>query len=125
MTQKEIENNQMIAEFLNFAYLENFNYPKENAIGWYNSKGICVGSELKFHYSWDWLMEVVEKIENIIFDEDNSYNVTIGSTNYCVIQDSNGEVYDSSHDNGKTKLEAVYNACIEFIKWYNEPTAKL
>lgn len=76
--------------------------------------------ELRYHESWDWLMPVVEKIESFIFDENNSYNVTIGSTNYCIIQDSNGDSVEIIKDNGETKLETVYQAVVEFIKWYNK-----
>lgn len=76
--------------------------------------------EMLFHSDWNWLMSVVDKIESIIFDENNSYNVTIGSTNYCVIQDSNGDTFEIIKDDGKTKLETVYNAVVEFIKFYNE-----
>lgn len=74
----------------------------------------------KYHKSWDWLMPVVEKIESIIFNEDNSFNVTIGSTNYCVIQDSHGEVYDSTEDSKESKLLTTYSAVVEFTEWYNE-----
>ena len=75
---------------------------------------------LNYHNSWDWLMPVVEKIENFIFDENNSYNVTIGSTNYCVIQDSNGDTIEIIKDNGKSKLETTYKAVVEFIKEFNK-----
>lgn len=88
------------------------NTPKEALDGF--------ASIAKYHSSWDWLMPVVDKIESIIFDEDNSFNVTIGSTNYCVIQDSHGEVYDAVEDYKETKLLTTYSAVVEFIKWYNE-----
>lgn len=73
----------------------------------------------KYHESWSWLMPVVEKIESIVFDENNSFNVTIGSTIYCVIQDANGECYDMVYDGEESKLLVVYKAVVEFIKWYN------
>ena len=65
-------------------------------------------------------MPVVEKIESFIFDENNSYNVTIGSTNYCIIQDSNGDSVEIIKDNGETKLETVYQAVVEFINQFNK-----
>ena len=76
--------------------------------------------EMRFHDDWNWLMQVVDKIESIVFDDNNSFNVTIGSTNYCVIQDANGEVYDNVTDNGESKLLTTLYACVEFIKWYNQ-----
>lgn len=109
-----MQNNGLLADFMKVVF-------DDDADQYYDSVvGVMIGHRLRYNDDWNWLMEVVEKIESIIFDEDNSYNVTIGSTNYCVIQDSNGEVYDSTHDGGQTKLETVYNAVIAFIKWYNE-----
>ncbi len=69
-----------------------------------------------YNTSWDWLMTVIDKIENFIFDENNSYNVTIGSANYCVIQDSNGNTIEIIKDNGNSKLDTTYQAVVEFIK---------
>ena len=114
MTQTEIsEYNRRCAEFLGYEISENkecFKLPNKN--GWIN---------LDIFYSdWNWVMNVVEAIEDIIFDEDNSFNVTIGSTNYCVIQDSNGEVYETIQDYGNSKLETVIKAINQFLIWYNE-----
>ena len=113
------ENNRLIAEFMK---LPRGIYPSQSGKGyWTTSIGdIEDASKLLYHESWEWLMVVVDKIESIIFDENNSYNVTIGSTNYCVIQDSNGEMYDESEDRGDSKLETTYIALVEFIKWYNK-----
>jgi len=111
------ENNKLIAEFMG---IESF----KDSLASLNDGKINISKDVyeqaKYHTSWDWLMPVVEKIESIIFDENNSFNVTIGSTIYCVIQDSNGECYDMTYDGEKTKLLVVYKAIVEFIKWYNE-----
>jgi hypothetical protein len=72
-----------------------------------------------YHLSWDWLMTVIDKIENFIFDENNSYDVTIGGTNYCVIQDINGDNIQIIKDNGNSKLDTTYQAVVEFINQYN------
>ena len=121
------ENNKLIAEFLVknegglvklkeniFSTIDEFEIPDD----------YLTLKDLKYHKDWNWLMRVVEKIESFVFNENNSFNVTIGATNYCVIQDSNGEFYDGVEDSGETKLLTVYNACIEFIKWYNEQNKK-
>jgi hypothetical protein len=110
-----MENNKLIAEFMGF---------QETSIGWYDADE-CLHEKdntfdtLRFDVDWNWLMPVVEKIESIVFDDNNSFNVTIGSTNYCVIQDSNGDTYDSVEGYGETKLLTVYKAVVGFIKWYN------
>ena len=72
----------------------------------------------KYHSDWNWLMEVVEKIEEGTFDDENSFNVTIGATCYCVIQDSFGELIEVIGEE-ETKQESVYKAVVEFIEWYN------
>jgi hypothetical protein len=65
--------------------------------------------DLKYHSSWDWLMPVVEKIENtedvsVVIENDNAY--IQGVFNFSVFED--------------TKLKSVYSVVIKFIKWYNE-----
>ena len=122
------ENNKLIAEFLDWEFddlSETFETPflklvDPNAFGDEQYSCKLQDFELEFHSDWNWLMRVVEKIESFVFNENNSFNVTIGATNYCVIQDSNGEFYDGVEDSGETKLLTVYNACVKFIKWYNE-----
>lgn len=138
MTQEQIiEGNTFLAEFMEYEHdeledddvtityncydhLENISgkKPWKSTIDDYTSW--LRPDEMKFHSSWDWLMSVVDKIESIIFDENNSFNVTIGSTIYCVIQDTNGECYDMVYDGEESKLLVVYKAVVEFIKWYNE-----
>jgi len=109
------QNNRLIAKFMGLP-TETFNSGILNYgfdEGWYELE------ELSFHTDWNWLMPVVDKIESLVFDETNSFNVTIGATSYCVIQDSNGECYDMAYDGQRTKLLCVYQAVVEFIKWYN------
>lgn len=127
MTQEQIiEGNKLIAEFMG-AVVNNYTLGEYEMYGIVscledgeNEQHFFIPNEMLFHYSWDWLMPVVDKIESIIFNKDNSFNVTIGSTNFCVIQDSNGEVYESIEDYRESKLLTTYVAITEFIKWYNE-----
>lgn len=119
------ENNRIIAEFMGAKYNKDTSFPMRHDELWLPIHGVCNfigtnGKRLRYDSSWDWLMSVVEKIESIIFDDDTSFNVTIGSTNYCVIQDSIGEVYESIEDYGNSKLETVYKTVVQFIKWYNK-----
>ena len=76
--------------------------------------------QAQYHTSWDWLMPVVEKIENtnLFPTTENAINVTIGATLYCLIQDSYGEKFEIVGQ-GKTKLLSVYQAVVEFIKNQN------
>ena len=71
--------------------------------------------DLKFHSDWNWLMEVVEKIESLGF---------VFQIHHNVVNIFNGETKENGIYNetfqGKTKIKTIYNACVEFIKWYNE-----
>ena len=129
------ENNKIIAEFMRlnktkmFFNLKSGNYVKKEtddcdikAVDVYlkNNKPI---TNFYYHSDWNWLMEVVEKIESISFEEDNFINVTIGCGFDCTIQDAHGKLFELSTWE-HTKIKTVYNACVEFIKWYNENGAK-
>ena len=106
------ENNKIIAEFMWWKEQEEdfmFN-PK--------TSGSIYIKSLLFHKDWNWLMEVVEKIESIKIE---TYKVRVDIYfNCCQINPTHWEQLISIYGNKETKIEAVYNACIEFIKWYNE-----
>lgn len=59
-------------------------------------------------------MELVEKIESIKVHEDSIYSVTICS-NVCRIDTVDKEI---TWYRSKNKINAVYKAVVEFIKWY-------
>jgi hypothetical protein len=104
-----IENNKLIAEFLNLTsqvIFEQVFIVSENGKTKFYKK-----DELKFHSDWNWLMEVVEKIESL------GYRIEIVK-HICRVYLSDKETIIISEN--IPKIEAVYNACIEFIKWYNE-----
>ncbi|NJM13994.1 MAG: hypothetical protein HC896_00170 [Bacteroidales bacterium] len=64
---------------------------------------------LMYQSDWDWLMPVVEKIESI---EGVNFNIFSSeakiSIRYDIVLNSVSE----------TKIEAVYNTVIEYIKWH-------
>jgi len=85
------ESNILLAEFLG--------YKKASDSYWYK-EGKPPLTILLFDTSWDWLMEVVEKIFNISLELDSMemyYNIT----------DSIPNIYHA------------YQSCVEFVKWYN------
>jgi hypothetical protein len=74
-----------------------------------------------YHSSWNKLIPVVEKIENLIEKEFDFITVKI-ERNYSNISVANiGEhLYGlDKHITGKSKIESVYRSVVEFIKWYN------
>lgn len=113
------ENNKLIAEFIGI-YLKDNNYQIDNdnlkwmvisANTWINEPN---EQHFDFCSSWDWLMGVVEKIESLKF------SVLIGK-NTCVIEQTFGKIsLNLGVSKSTTKIEATYNACVEFIKWNNK-----
>lgn len=113
---KKIKSNILIAEFDDnckpSVYLPDF--PNEQS--YHYQGGIYKESELKYHKSWDWLMPVVEKIQDIkgsvtiegMFTEDKRFKTVFFN------EDIGGEKSRVS------MLDATYKAIVKFIKWYNK-----
>lgn len=107
------ENNKLIAEFMG-VYQDDKGYwgftnTKEHQ-RWHTDRFL---DATHYDTNWNWLMEVVSKIESL----GNDVAIT---SNYVQIAYNNGEDFISVELKGRIMLEAVYNACVEFIKWYNE-----
>lgn len=117
---KTLKNNKLIAEFLSIKIhpcetIENFKFLPIEERGLYNGYFI---DALKYHEDWNWLMEVVEKIESI---EYGIYQVDILQEG-CKILERCRLLIDKrvgKLESDTTKIESVYLACVEFIKWYN------
>ncbi len=124
------ENNVLLADFLGF---------QKTDLGWFDNEGVlseieqdnCFDS-LYFDTDWNWLMEVVEKIENLpsrtlqgnyyLGNEVKIYKAINTNTHYCEINlvKESGYRIVSIQFNKESKIKSVYDACIEFIKWYNQ-----
>ena len=141
------ETNKLIAEFMGakikskrFDYMptssKNLSY---DACYWFEDFNITYDginvNNLKFHQSWDWLMLVVEKIENLNLKEFfykwneeekiryNFMSVCVDiSHNYCniYVELELDPPYEISLVTLNNKIESVYKAVINFINWYNE-----
>jgi len=113
---KNLENNRLIAEFMNYN-LEIVN----NEVYFTHDDMLesLSDEELHFDTDWDWLMTVVDKIENY-----NEFTSVLFYPNSCTIIKSREFPADDNYFeisiDSFTKIEAVYNACVEFIKWYNK-----
>jgi len=119
-----LENNKLIAEFMN---LSKQLHLYENPIsGKYTE-------HLKYNTSWNWLMEVVEKIESTEINNIRYIDFHIMPDAVIVSNQEDEEnpliLINKSECKGsiekdfimfETRIQAVYNACVEFIKWYNE-----
>ena len=118
------ENNKLIAEFMGFDFSR---FKNDGIIDGYNLNGTLfygtfIIEELKFNSDWNWLMEVVDKIESIKIE---TYKVRVDIYfNCCQIYPTHWGELISIYGNKETKIEAVYKACVEFIKWHNENNYK-
>jgi len=114
------EGNKLIAEYMQYGYEPNFGkgyYVPDDTNG--PARSFVVESKLKFHSSWDWLMPVVEKIDSLGYEtEILSYNDVKDSSriNQCVILQNNNVIV---RPDAKTKIEATWQAVVDFIQWHN------
>ena len=116
------EENKLIAEFMGFELQNNPNerwfnqwFTKETLNKPYNSR-IEI---LHFDTDWNWLMEVVLKINMV---DDYRYTVQINSMDtYIHDLKYGGFIFQSEMKWQSDELiNSVYEAVVEFIKWYNE-----
>lgn len=132
--------NKLLAEFLGWEY---FGWndltkpePDKRNMGWYEPSEISgfkiycgVDSQLPFSRDWNYLMQVVDKIESIRHPDYGWFLVQIQSNTCCIhsehLQKSiNGEdvvAYVSDPDAVfPTKIESVWYNCVQFVKFYNQ-----
>ena len=95
---KILEGNLLIAKFLNPDYDGEFKFA------------------LKWNCDWEWIMTLLDQIEKRLPDEGANKHRTFvefcDDTYYCTI----GQHIASSK---VSKIEAIWLACVEFVKWYN------
>ena len=103
----------------------------DDLIGVFMGAVIAPITDLSGYYQqWKTLMPVVEKIERITVNEVDQYNDISQDLNFSVEIRNNGcRIYRSWttsvkpdfkwHQTG-SKINSVYKAVVEFIKWYNE-----
>jgi hypothetical protein len=115
------ENNKLIAEFLGYVLRGVDTYENNNKL--------YLTDELKFNDDWNWLMEVVEKIETLkYYKNEIQFKITKNAVSIQAITKKINEVISKcvfsswGTYHGTEKKEAVYKASIEFINWYNEQT---
>ena len=119
-----IENNKIIAEFLDWEFddlSETFETPflklvEPHAFGDGQFSCKLQDFELEFHTDWNWLMKLVEKIEIQSEELFGAYEDVIINGCGCGIATKDDMISIAA----TSKIVAVYIACVEYIKWYNE-----
>jgi hypothetical protein len=127
MTQEEILNgNRVIALFMGLRPkmespdIYTYSDMPYISIREYSAEKVMDGivSYAKYHSSWDWLMPVVQHI-NIL--DNNRYTIQIMSMDVYIHDNvKGGVIFQSEMKHQPDELiNSVYEAVIEFIKWYN------
>ena len=119
------EKNKLIAEFMGLGKAEPYYIEDENN----QETNLVFSTGLKYNTDWNWLMEVVKKIEKTTIREthgqfnenecESTISISIENT-FCQILSNGAFLNEIISINGESKIEAVYSACVEFVKWYNE-----
>ena len=106
MTKEILEGNKLIKDF----------YTNEHIRGQFGR--ILSADEYKYHFSWDWLMPVVEKINTTELNGESFGVIIFG--NYCHINDSENLIFEVTRASiNEPLVYAVWKAVVQFIHFYN------
>lgn len=97
------ENNKLLAEFMNYA----------------NSRPITDSLANSLYKDYNSLMSVAEKIETVETKDGRTFTIDMHRDSVLIFEyglTTNEIVFTE----GKGRLENLYNACIEFVKWWNK-----
>ena len=114
MTQEQIiEGNKLISEFMGLKIGNAWQV-------WNGYADYSQEAEFEYHQSWNWLMPVVERInETRIPENDFPASVIIFKTT-CHINDDQQIIVEADIKKGEDLLICVWKAVVEFIKWYKK-----
>lgn len=114
------KSNKIVTEFMGNELEETLKGEMVYAIKWQNNPDklndiqteFYLPDELRYNSSWDWLMPVVEKIEETgYFVMINKWSSVYTGFKYDRIETTSVE--------GGSKIVNTYKAVVDFIKWYN------
>jgi hypothetical protein len=136
--EKIIKNNRLIAEFMGGKECTVYNGADGSQYQAFGFKDTHVTDKWRvdnkaawftfvpYHTSWDWLMPVVEKIEQIKGCNVYTSKTTHGEFSIEISYETPYYSYISNtksifiKDKTLSKIEATHKAVVEFIKWYNQ-----
>lgn len=72
-----------------------------------------------FHNSWDWIMPVVERIETLETKDGRTFTIDMHRDSVLIFEYGT-YINEIVFTEGKGRLENLYNACVEFIEWWNK-----
>jgi hypothetical protein len=112
---KTTEGNKLIAEFMRVITPREYDIEEVDFLDYIIVNPIW-DEDVKYHSSWDWLMPVVEKIEEL------GYTVTIAGVlcKITVVLDIENPIVSLVLGDKSRKKELVWLTVCEFIEWYNK-----
>lgn len=119
-----LKGNKLIADFM--ASGDTLICPMYGGLGcqWSKYTKEELSPKLKYHESFDWLMEVVFKINNICFYKHSVLwtGLTIRTNQvFIVVKDFQKTVFISSNNRqSKSLIMGTFECVVEFIKYYNK-----
>jgi hypothetical protein len=109
----EVLNNVIIAKFMGYPF-HNIEHREVSEHFEINENDLWNIKELKFHSSWDWLMQVIIKIEK----ENETDCALVMSPGYSYWTYSGEEPLQEF--GGYDDIVNIHQAVVEFIKWHND-----
>lgn len=117
-----MKENKLIAEFMGMEY----GVPNDNSVMIQmtpQGNEVVPINSMEYHTSWDWLMDVVEKINNTTDEFGSEMDFQIGNGFVWVDHPIGNRIYFSGNEIDHKKepmIDKVYKAVVEFIKEYNQ-----
>lgn len=126
MTQEEIiEGNKLIAEFSGAVWDKDdygdygFRFGKESIRPPRCIWGYCPDA-MKYHSSWDWLMPVVEKINDMVIDNFGQPCFVLHPSQCFITNNDKDPLFISYVETSGSLILSAWNTVVQFIKWHNE-----
>lgn len=128
--EKNIEDNKLIAEFMGFEKTKGGGlYIMPDGYDWSrfpDTENYILPTQFLFHSDWNWLMEVIEKVEDLDTNPDllptwsiKPFSVKIEAYATQIEVDRGKTETIFSYFQNDDKFTNTYKALLEFIKWYN------
>lgn len=118
MNKEILEGNKLIMEFMELKPTERkdmYSISQHHYTCLENTPEMALSgfaSIAKYHKSWDWLMPVLERIEAKGYRWEIGMSPISSQYHYC-------KIWSIGTIERVYLLDAVYDAVLEFIKWYN------
>lgn len=115
--------NELIAEFMGLDVYKN--YDEMKLVPLEQLKKYAYINELEYDTSWDRLMPVVDKIEQLGFNSDLKYTDwrPAHKQEWCLKFYGARDRYSNPFNfSTESKIDAVFKAVVDFIKWHNVNT---